>query len=423
MPTQVKRIAFTSAAPMKIRRKLLLLPALIAAFSMPAGRVMAQTFTVLHTFTSASGPNGANGDGANPSAGLLLSGNTLYGTATYGGSSGWGTVFALNLDGTGFTNLYNFTGDGDGANPSASLILSNNVLYGTASVGGSSDAGTVFALNANGAGFTNLHSFTAPANDSFGFYTNIDGAYPLAGLLLSGGTLYGAANNGGTSGHGTVFAVNTNGLGFAPLHSFSSGSGGAYASAGLILLGNTLYGTDYANLGKGTVFAINTDGTSFTNYYAFTTGSLNGHGVLTNSDGANPHAELILSGNILYGTAEYGGSYGNGVVFAINPDGTGFTTLHSFAPGASYSLGLYTNNDGANPSARLTLSGDSLYGTANAGGSSGHGTVFMLNTNGTGFTNLYGFSATPRYPEPQTNTDGANPSAGSILSGNALYGT
>src|SRR6266567_3159751 len=146
----------TRGARMKTRRKLFLLPALITGLGLIlAGRVTAQTFTVLHTFTSASGPNGTNGDGANPSAGL---------------------------------------------------ILSNDVLYGTASAGGSSGAGTVFALNANGMGFTNLHSFTAPANDSFGFYTNIDGAYPLAGLLLSGGTLYGAANNGGTSGHGTVFA-------------------------------------------------------------------------------------------------------------------------------------------------------------------------------------------------------------------------
>src|SRR6266566_2148928 len=115
---------------MKTRRKLFLLPALVAGLcSMLTGHMAAQTFTVLHTFTLASGPNGANDDGANPSAGLIQSGNTLHGTATYGGSSGWGTVFALDLDGTGFTNLYNFTGDSDGANPSASLILSNNVLY------------------------------------------------------------------------------------------------------------------------------------------------------------------------------------------------------------------------------------------------------------------------------------------------------
>ena len=177
---------------------------------------------------------------------------------------------------------------------------------------------TVFALNANGVGFANLHSFTAPANDSFGFYTNTDGAHPLAGLLLSGGILYGSANNGGTSGHGTVFAVNTDGLGFATLHSFSSGSGGAYSSAGLILLGNTLYGTDYGNLGNGTVFAINTDGTVFTNYYAFTSAHLNDSGILTNSDGANPYAGLIFADNTLYGTATGGGSSGNGTVFSLS---------------------------------------------------------------------------------------------------------
>ena len=41
-------------------------------------------------------------------SGLILSGNTLYGTARSGGSSGNGTVFALNTDGTGFTNLHSF---------------------------------------------------------------------------------------------------------------------------------------------------------------------------------------------------------------------------------------------------------------------------------------------------------------------------
>src|SRR5437764_998013 len=102
---------------MRETAKLFLLPALIAGLGlMPANRLMAQTFTVLHTFTSASGPNATNNDGANPTASLVLSGSTLYGTATYGGSSGWGTVFAVNSDGTGFTTPYNFTGGNDGAN-------------------------------------------------------------------------------------------------------------------------------------------------------------------------------------------------------------------------------------------------------------------------------------------------------------------
>src|SRR6185436_1302472 len=121
-----------------------------------------------------------NSDGATPVAGLILSGNTLYGTAHNGGNAGFGTLFAINTDGTGFTNLHTFTGISDGANPSAGLVLSGNTLYGAAKRGGSSGAGTVFAVNTNGTGFTTLHSFNGGS----------DGINPYAGLILSGNTLY-----------------------------------------------------------------------------------------------------------------------------------------------------------------------------------------------------------------------------------------
>src|SRR5262245_51466826 len=67
-----------------------------------AGRVTAQTFTTIHNFT-----NGIS-DGSGPYAGLIASGNTLFGTTVYGGSPGHGTVFKVNADGTGYTNLHNF---------------------------------------------------------------------------------------------------------------------------------------------------------------------------------------------------------------------------------------------------------------------------------------------------------------------------
>ena len=311
-----------------------------------------------------------------------------------------------------FTTLYYFTAthtnsfgvytNGDGANPQAGLmILSGNTLYGTAYQGGSSGRGTVFAVNTDGTGFTNLHSLGGS-----------DGAQPRAGLLLSGSTLYATTA-------GTVFAVNTDGTGFTNLHSFaatsinSSGvytnSDGAYPRGELILSGNTLYGTAESggSSGIGTVFAVNTDGTGFTNLHSF-----------TYSDGSHPQAGLILSGNTLYGTAEFGGSSsGNGTVFAVNTDGTGFTNLHSFTGGS----------DGAWPQAGLILSGNTLYGTAYFGGSSGNGTVFAVNTDGTGFTNLYSFTETspdPTDPFGSTyiNSDGAFPQ-GLILCGNTLCGT
>ena len=57
----------------------------------------------------------------------------------------------------------------------------------------------------------------------------------------------------------------------------------------------------------------------------------------------------------------------------LNTNGTGFTNLHSFT-----ALGHLTNSDGATPYAALVLSGNTLYGTARDGGSSGAGTVFSL---------------------------------------------
>ena len=220
--------------------------------------------------------------------------------------------------------------------------------------------------------FKTLHSFTAGGYVSSGKYTNSDGVYPIAGLILSGNTLYGTANLGGSSGAGTVFAVNTDGTGFTNLHSFTTLSGtnsdGSLPQAGLILSGNTLYGTarNGGTSDNGTVFAINTDGTGFTNLHSFSLGS--GGDEPVNSDGANPSARLILSGNTLYGTAQVGGSSGKGTVFAVNTDGTRFTNLFSFTGGS----------DGATPVAGLIVSGNTLYGTASGGGSSGRGTVFSL---------------------------------------------
>jgi uncharacterized repeat protein (TIGR03803 family) len=128
-------------------KNLFILPALVIQLVlMLADRLSAQTFTTLYSFTEFSGPF-INGDGANPTAGLILSGTTLHGAAFQGGTSGAGTVFAVNSDGSGFTNLHNFTSVSDGANPVASLILSDNVLFGTAQGGGSFGNGTVFRLS------------------------------------------------------------------------------------------------------------------------------------------------------------------------------------------------------------------------------------------------------------------------------------
>src|SRR5206468_2767692 len=139
---------------------------------------------------SAPGPTGTNSDGASPYGGLVLSGHTLYGTTSGGGSSTVGTVFSMNTDGTGFRTLHNFSGE-EGANPFAGLILSGDTLYGTTTFGGVSGNGVVFAMKIDGTGFAKLHEFSEG---------NIDGSNPFAALILSGNTLYGTTAYGGVSG-------------------------------------------------------------------------------------------------------------------------------------------------------------------------------------------------------------------------------
>ena len=99
-------------------------------------------FTTLHTFTW--------NDGLSPYAGLFLSGDLLYGVTTGGGnggdSGGYGTIFMVKTNGVDFVALYNFGLVNDGSAPQANLVLSSNTLYGTAQFGGRPELGTVFAL-------------------------------------------------------------------------------------------------------------------------------------------------------------------------------------------------------------------------------------------------------------------------------------
>jgi len=385
---------------MNIRNRFLVL-VLVAAFgSVLAGQASAQTFTNLYNFSGGS-------DGANPYAGLLLSSNTLYGTAYTGGDAGLGTVFSVNTDGAAFTRLYSFSGN-DGAKPHGALVLSGNVLYGTTGLGGPNNSGTVFAVNTDGTGFQTLHAFSATLNGSFG--TNDDGDTPAGALILENNTLFGTALYGGGGGNGTVFKVNTDGTGFTTIYSFSGGTDGGVPQGTLVLSGGTLYGAAYAGgtSGNGTVFKVKTDGTGFATLHSFT--ATPSSPPYVNSDGTSPNG-LILSGQTLFGAAGAGGRSGSGTLFAINTDGTGFRILHSF-----------TGSDGRNPVSPLLLSGSTLYGAALSTGNSGSGTIFALNPNGSGFTNVYGFTTLASCC-PSMNNDGATPHDGLFSSGKTLYGT
>ena len=349
-------------------------------------------------------------DGAAPWAGLIASGNTLYGTTLVGSTNGnysgtadgIGTIFRINTDGTGFTNLYSFPVNPDrnpdypnGGYPQGSLTLFSNILYGAATTGGQNGTGTIYKINTDGSGFTTLYHFSEKRGLNS---TNSDGANPQGKLLLLDGVLYGTAVNGG-DGSGTIFRVNADGTGFMTLHSldfFVSGvnyntnnQDGAWPSMGLTAIGNVLlYGTTSAGGrgngaadGNGTLFMVTTNG-AFTVIHNFST-----------EDGT-PVGELTVVSNVLYGTTAGGGNDGYGTIFKINADGTGFTTLFSFA------------DDEGGPQGSLIFSNNVLYGTTSY-------SVFKINTDGTDFTDLGNFGFTIN-----TYTEG-----GIALAGNNFYVT
>jgi uncharacterized repeat protein (TIGR03803 family) len=333
-------------------------------------------YNPLHLFT------GGN-DGGSPVAGVIQARDGyLYGTASSGGSNGYGAVFRVSTNG-GFTPLYSFTDGADGASPDASLIqAADGSFYGTASSGGNYNYGTVFKITTNGV-FSLLHTFLFSAASQ----TGASGA-----LVVSGGNLYGTTQYGGAYSEGAIFQLTTNGT-LSILYSFDYWTGHVPLN-GIIQANNgCLYGTtEYGGAGSyGTVFQVSTNGV-YTLLHSF-----------DYWDGANPQAALVQAGNgCLYGTTSRGGTNGGGTVFQISTNGA-FAILHTF----DYSDGNY-------PMASLIQASDGcLYGTTTQGGIHGAGTVFQISTNGS-FALLYSFA----------DWDGGYPVAALLQAGNGcLYGT
>src|SRR5262249_49193319 len=134
-------------------------------------------FTVLHSFFDS--------DGSGPTAPLIQgTAGVLYGTSAYGGAHAVGDVFKLKADGTGLGDLNDFNGKSDGQKPVAGLLLdASGFLYATTSANGPGGFGTVFKVKTDGTGFTTIHSFTTSASD---------GKTPYGSLIMDGaGFLYG----------------------------------------------------------------------------------------------------------------------------------------------------------------------------------------------------------------------------------------
>jgi uncharacterized repeat protein (TIGR03803 family) len=302
-----------------------------------------------------------------------------------GSSQNYSSCSIFNLDATvqAFLNIFTIpplepTVAKKGIKPAD--VFSGSVEYGVILYGGANEEGIVYQVNTNGTGYVVLQDFTN---------ATVEGQNPTLGLVLTntpgvGDTLYGTTSYGGVNNSGTVYvlypAFVPYGIGDTVLHNFSSFPGEANPNGGLILSGNTLFGTTMngggviGSYGNGVVFSVDTSGNNYNVLHVF-----------KGTDGTAPNGNLILSGSTLYGTANSGGNKGfgatpgGGTVFSINTNGSNFTVLYNFSPlAATNSSGIYTNSDGANPNGGMVLDGYDLLGTAQHGGTNGYGTVFEI---------------------------------------------
>jgi uncharacterized repeat protein (TIGR03803 family) len=334
----------------------------------------------------------------------------------------------LPLRGQPISILHSFTGSPDGANPQGGMLLLNDTLYG-AVWGGSNGTGVIFSIGTNGSNYAILHTFgtNLPITGQFQLnYTNSDGGKPLSQLAVSGGTLFGMCQTGGTNANGAIFSLNTDGSGFSLLHAFegfrnanyiTNVEGGNPTGGGLTLGGGTLFGATSVGgtVGAGTLFSLDATGSNFAVIHTFSSGKVSASlGSITNADGAGPQNALILAGDTLFGVCSGGGTNGRGTVFSIGTNGSNYTVLHHFAKGAGGFYPSLTNADGTGINGSLLLSGDTLYGTAYEAGLKGYGAAFSINTDGSGFTVLHTFSGHP---------DGTFINGDLIMIGTTLYGT
>jgi len=257
---------------------------------------------VLHSF-------GTGTDGAQPIGGVVLdAAGNVYGSTSLGGDYQNGTVFEAKRSGHTWTEsvIYSFTGGTDAVNPVAGVTLdSRGNLYGTSSFGGANGVGAIYKLSHPNSGWKETILYNFQGLD--------DGQNPVGGLVLdSSGNLYGTTFDGGLNGGGTVYKLSHNGT-FTTLYSFSGGYGGPYNKLTLDGNGN-IYGFtngDGAN-GLGSVFKLApTNGTyTFTDLHDFAGGI----------DGASPYGSVAVDGNgNVFGTAAVGGSQNQGIVFEITP--------------------------------------------------------------------------------------------------------
>ncbi len=283
----------------------------------------------------------------------------------------------------------------DGDTPKGTLTLVGNELYGYTSAGGISNKGVIFKIDNTGNGFSVLYNFEDGENNALGNEPHHDA------MLNYNNTLYGATLYGGNGNNGVIFKINLDGTSYSAVHIFKGGfDDGAHPHSGVLEVNNVFYGTtaEGGKDGKGVIYKMNPDGSGFTVLYSF-----------LKSNGHNAHGRLTLGsdGHTVYGLTKTGGGGGEGVVFGFDLTSSKYSILHTFEKNDNNG---YTSEHGY-----LALNNNKLYGLTQYGGAHDKGIIFSINEDSTDFQILHSFGADDK--------DAMSPFGSLKLSNGFLYGT
>ena len=286
----------------------------------PAGK-----FTLLHTFGAGATKTYPNGN----LPGLLAEGpdGKIYGTTLYGGIDGcngycgYGVLYRVNTNGSGFQVLHKFCSQANCADGGESVsglkVGTDGNLYGTTFAGGTGNEGAIFRVTPSSGAYKVVYSFN--------FSTT--GGDPSGLVVASDGTFYGISS--GSLGEMLFHYTEATGDLTAVAMNFPLVNG-LPSAGGLLTLGpnGNFYGVYgiYGVSGAG-LFEIQSDGSNLQLFPFYTT-----------TDGAgSPQTILSASDGNLW-IANFNGSNGEGYgdIITLSPtDGSLIQTLSPFSSTAA----------------------------------------------------------------------------------------
>ena len=320
------------------------------------------TVKVLHTFVPGTNNNYPNGN----VPGLMTQGpdGRIYGETLFGGNGGcngycgYGVLYRVNTDGSGFQVLHKYCSQrncADGEDGGKLVEGTDGNLYGTTYGGGANSAGTIFSVTPS----------TGAYKVVFNFAFSTSGETPSALVVASDGTFFGLS----VSSSGELLFHYTEGTGEFQSYPINFPLfNGLPSSGSLLTLGpnGNFYGVYaiYGMSGAG-VFEVEPDGSNLQIFPFYTT-----------RDGAGAPQTMILASDGNLWLDNYNGDSGYGSIEVLSTtDGNLIQTLAPFSSTAAV---------GAYPAEVIQAADGTLWGSTYGYGKApknhfGDGTVFSLN--------------------------------------------